>query len=87
MGRYWVYQIARACQALRMATQTRAVSEVHGRQILMLEQLLGIDVELGLQELVMTSDFLLVVFNKSVILLSSSEKPLTKMHYLLYLPV
>lgn len=62
---YWVYQIARACQALTMGEYTRELSEVHSRQILALEQFLHIDVELGLQRFVLQRAWLLTFFNKT----------------------
>ena len=61
---YWVYQIARACQALTMGDTTRAISEGHARQIVSLEKFLHIDIELGLQHFVMRHNWLLVFFNK-----------------------
>ena len=59
-----MYQIARAMQALTMGSSTRETSERHGRQILALEKWLYIDIELGLQKLVMRSEGLLWFFNK-----------------------
>ena len=64
--RYWVYQIARACQALTMGDTTRALSERHARQIIAMEEFLCIDVELALQHFVMKREWLLVFFNKYV---------------------
>lgn len=62
--RYWVYQIARALQAVSMGDNTRALSEAHARTILVIEKALAIDIEKALQELVMKSEFVLVFFNK-----------------------
>jgi hypothetical protein len=64
--RYWVYQIARACQALTMGDTTRTISERHAREIVDLEKFLHIDIELGLQHFVMKHNWLLVFFNKCV---------------------
>lgn len=61
---YWVYQIARALQALSMGDNTRTLSEAHARTILAIESALGLDIEKALQELVMKSDLILVFFNK-----------------------
>jgi len=61
---YWTYQIARAMQALTMGQNTRALSEVHARQIIKVEQWLGIDIELGLQKVVMAHPWVLAFFNK-----------------------
>lgn len=62
--RYWIYQIARACQALTMGENTRILAETHSRQILWLEQVLKIDVELGLQRWILKSEALLWFFNE-----------------------
>lgn len=61
---YWVYQIARALQALSMGDNTRSLSEAHARTILAIESALGLDIEKALQELVMKSDMILIFFNK-----------------------
>jgi hypothetical protein len=61
---YWVYQIARALQAVSMGDNTRALSEAHARTILVIEKALAIDIEKALQELVMKSEFILIFFNK-----------------------
>ncbi|KAI5453982.1 hypothetical protein NCC49_004975 [Naganishia albida] len=62
---YWVYQIARALQALSMGDNTRSLSEAHARTILAIESALGLDIEKALQELVMKSDMILIFFNKT----------------------
>lgn len=64
---YWVYQIARACQALTMGDTTRALSERHARQIIAMEEFFHIDIELALQHFVMKREWLLVFFNKCVV--------------------
>jgi len=51
-------------QALTMGENTRAVSEIHARQIIKIEQWLGIDIELGLQKVVMAHPWVLAFFNK-----------------------
>ena len=51
-------------QALTMGQNTRALSEVHARQLIKLEQWLGIDIELGLQKVVMAHPWVLAFFNK-----------------------
>lgn len=51
-------------QALTMGQNTRSLSEAHARQIIKVEQWLGIDVELGLQRFVMGYPWLLAFFNK-----------------------
>lgn len=62
---YWVYQIARACQALTMGANTRSISERHARQIISIQRWLHIDVELALQHFVMKREWLLIFFNKT----------------------
>ncbi|WWD20416.1 hypothetical protein CI109_104892 [Kwoniella shandongensis] len=62
---YWTYQIARAVQALTMGADFRSLAEKHARQIIAFEEWLHIDIELGLQHLVMRHDWLLVFFNKT----------------------
>lgn len=64
VDRYWVYQIARACQALTMGANTRSISERHARQIISVQRWLHIDVELALQHFVMKREWLLIFFNK-----------------------
>lgn len=62
--RYWVYQLARAAQAVSMGANTRVLSEAHARAILAIEVALGLDIEKALQEVVMKHDLLLRFFNK-----------------------
>lgn len=49
-----------------MGENTRSLSEAHARQILKAEVWLGIDIELGLQKVVMAHPWVLAFFNKSV---------------------
>ncbi|WVR07946.1 hypothetical protein IAU60_004989 [Kwoniella sp. DSM 27419] len=62
---YWIYQIARAMQALTMGADFRALAERHARQIITIERSLMIDIELGLQRFVMNRSWLLTFFNKT----------------------
>lgn len=62
---YWIYQIARAVQALTMGADFRALAEKHARQIISIEKWLMIDCELGLQRFVMRHEWLLLFFNKT----------------------
>jgi len=62
---YWVYQIARAMQALSMGSGTREVSQRHGEFIVWLEQVLHLDMELPLQAFVLARPSLLWFFNKT----------------------
>lgn len=64
---YWVYQIARACQALTMGSSTRATSQEHGIWLLNLEKKLGLDMELWLQGVIIKEGRggLLWFFNKT----------------------
>lgn len=73
-NRYWTYQIARAMQALTMGQNTRSLAEAHARQIIKAEVWLGIDIELGLQKVVMAHPWVLAFFNKSVASLALSSK-------------
>jgi hypothetical protein len=59
-----VYQIARAAQAVTMGENTRQVSQGHAIWLLNVEKSLGIDIELGLQGLILDRPFLLWFFNK-----------------------
>ena len=61
---YWVYQIARAMQALTMGDGTRALSQRHGEWLVELERVLSLDIELPLQHFVMARPALLWFFNK-----------------------
>ncbi|TYJ53210.1 hypothetical protein B9479_006188 [Cryptococcus floricola] len=62
---YWIYQIARAMQALTMGADFRALAEQHARQIIAIQRWLAIDCELALQKFVMEREWLLVFFNKT----------------------
>lgn len=62
--RYWVYQIARAIQALSMGSGTRELSQRHGEFLVWLEQILHLDIELPLQRFVLVRPNLLWFFNK-----------------------
>lgn len=62
--RYWIYQVARAIQALTMGADFRVLAEKHAREIIAIERWLHIDCELSLQKLVMKTDWLLLFFNK-----------------------
>ncbi|KAL7425247.1 hypothetical protein Q5752_000935 [Cryptotrichosporon argae] len=62
---YWIYQLARAAQAVTMGHNTRVLSEAHARVIIALERALHIDCELALQHFVMRFPLLLAFFNKT----------------------
>ncbi|OCF40688.1 integral membrane protein [Kwoniella heveanensis CBS 569] len=62
---YWIYQIARAVQALTMGADFRSLAETHARQIITIERFFRIDIELGLQHFVMKREWLLIFFNKT----------------------
>ncbi|KAK6908577.1 integral membrane protein [Kwoniella mangroviensis CBS 10435] len=62
---YWIYQIARAIQALTMGSDFRVLAEKHARQLITIERILHIDIELGLQRFVMNKTWLLTFFNKT----------------------
>ncbi|WVQ77536.1 hypothetical protein IAR50_007222 [Cryptococcus sp. DSM 104548] len=62
---YWIYQIARAMQALTMGADFRSLAEKHAREIIAIERWLRIDCELALQRFVMNREWLLVFFNKT----------------------
>jgi len=62
---YWVYQIARAMQALTMGSGTREIAQRHAEIIVALERVLHIDVELALQHYVIAHPALLYFFNKT----------------------
>lgn len=49
-----------------MGQNTRSLAEAHARQIIKAEVWLGIDIELGLQKIVMAHPWVLAFFNKSV---------------------
>jgi hypothetical protein len=61
---YWVYQIARATQALTMGAGTWELSKTHSVWLVNIERYLHIDVELPLQHFVMARPNLLWIFNK-----------------------
>ena len=61
---YWVYQLARAAQAVSMGPGTRELSQQHGESLVRLEQALWIDVELPLQRLILPRPALLWFSNK-----------------------
>lgn len=63
-GRYWIYQVARAIQALTMGADFRVLAEKHAKEIIAIERWLHIDCELSLQKFVMKTDWLLIFFNK-----------------------
>lgn len=79
--RYWVYQIARACQALTMGDSTRELSERHARQIIAIERFFHIDIELGLQRIVMNHQWLLTFFNKYVCFASSLSLTVSSLNH------
>lgn len=56
-----------------MGQNTRSLSEAHARQIIKAEVWLGIDVELGLQKVVMAHPWVLAFFNKFVVFASSTR--------------
>ncbi|WWC73802.1 uncharacterized protein I206_107774 [Kwoniella pini CBS 10737] len=62
---YWIYQIARAMQALTMGSDFRILAEKHAREIIAIEKFLHLDIELGLQKIVMNRPWLLTLFNKT----------------------
>ncbi|XAO22009.1 hypothetical protein I312_100772 [Cryptococcus bacillisporus CA1280] len=62
---YWIYQVARAIQALTMGADFRVLAEKHAREIIAIERWLHIDCELSLQKFVMKTDWLLIFFNKT----------------------
>lgn len=62
--RYWIYQVARAIQALTMGADFRVLAEKHAREIIAIERWLHIDCELSLQKFVMKTNWLLIFFNK-----------------------
>ncbi|WVQ84440.1 hypothetical protein IAT38_006592 [Cryptococcus sp. DSM 104549] len=62
---YWIYQIARAIQAVTMGADFRALAEHHARQIIAIQEWLHIDCELALQHFVMKHHWLLIFFNKT----------------------
>ncbi|WWC66003.1 uncharacterized protein I303_108625 [Kwoniella dejecticola CBS 10117] len=62
---YWIYQIARAMQALTMGSDFRILAERHARQIIEIEKVLHLDMELALQRIVMERSWLLTFFNKT----------------------
>ncbi|WVW87050.1 hypothetical protein I302_109107 [Kwoniella bestiolae CBS 10118] len=62
---YWIYQIARAIQALTMGSDFRVLAEKHARQLVHIEQAFHLDIELGLQRFVMKHGWLLTFFNKT----------------------
>lgn len=61
---YWVYQLARATQALTMGSGTWEISKAHGEFIVWLEKATWLDVELALQSVILTRPNLLWFFNK-----------------------
>ncbi|KLO15633.1 hypothetical protein SCHPADRAFT_824512 [Schizopora paradoxa] len=62
---YWVYQIARAMQALTMGKGTRGIAQRHAELIIIIERALHIDIELALQKIILTRPALLYFFNKT----------------------
>lgn len=64
---YWVYQIARACQALTMGQHTREISQSHAISLLNVEKWMGINMELWLQGVILADGrgWLLWFFNKT----------------------
>ena len=61
---YWVYQIARATQALTMGKGTWEISKSHGESIVAIEKLFWLDMEVPLQAFVLARPNLLWFFNK-----------------------
>lgn len=67
---YWVYQIARAAQALTMGKGTWEISKGHGEMIVWLEKMFWLDIEIPLQGFVMARPHLLWFFNKVYLMLA-----------------
>lgn len=61
---YWVYQVARAMQALTMGKGTWEISKGHGELLVAIEKMFWLDIELPLQGFVMARPALLWFFNK-----------------------
>jgi hypothetical protein len=53
-----------AAQAVTMGKNTRQISQDHAIWLLNIEKALGIDIELGLQKLILDRPFILWFFNK-----------------------
>lgn len=61
---YWVYQLARATQAVTMGEGTWDISKAHGELIVRIEKALFLDFEIALQQFVIVRPHLLWFFNK-----------------------
>lgn len=72
---YWVYQLARATQAVTMGKGTWEISKDHGELIVAIEKMFWLDMEVPLQAFVLARPSLLWFFNKVCLSLVSFFSP------------